>query len=105
MKYPICNQKTGVAQQLSVAENKLLGSQLKRMSFADLKALEAHSIYKQDYFQRRFQKDERPGTANWHIQESMYSHWLWWFHITTYVQFIIDEYMTNLCTGKVFQFP
>lgn len=93
-KYP--KSIEGKAIPLTWEENKSLGNKLSRLSFSDLLSLREHTMERQDYFHRRF-LNVKKGDPNWHIQERMYSWWVWWFHMTTYVQYTIDEYVSTLC--------
>lgn len=88
-----------LCQPLTVEENSVLDHNLMSMTFADLHALLAYSIEKQAYHQRRFLKDLKPGDVNYHLHEEQYSGWVWWFHITTYVQYSIDRKVDIMCGG------
>jgi len=95
LKYPVYKERMCIA--LTEEEDKILGENLSKLSFADLKALLEYSIIKQEYHQRRFQNDLKPENINYHLHEEQYSGWLWWFHITIYTQYTIDKYINNLC--------
>jgi len=96
MKYP--KSKDGKCLPLTIKENKKLGKNLMKLSMADLLQFKNYCLSQQDYFQRRFVKDASPNkpNSNWHIQELMYSWWSWWFHMTLYTNFTIDEKVCNL---------
>jgi len=95
-KYP--KSEDGKCISLTEDENKKLGENLSKLSMSDLLSFRDYCFERQDYFQRRFVKDAHPDkpNSNWHIQERMYSWWLWWFHMTEYVRFTIDEKVHNL---------
>lgn len=93
-KYP--KSKDGICFPLSVKENKILGKNLMKYSMSDLLSFRDFCFERQDYFQRRFVKGVKKGDPNWHIQERMYSWWVWWFHMTEDVRFTIDEKVHNL---------
>jgi len=87
----------GICASLIEKENIILGGNLMLLSVGDLISFKTYCINQQDYYQRRFVPDVKKGDGNWPIQERMYSWWLWWFHMTEYVQFTIDKKVNDLC--------
>ena len=83
----------GHAIMLTISENKVRLAKLRKLCFADLKALEKHTIKQMDYFQRRFPKDKK---GNKNIYNEMYSYWVWWHSLNTALELVIIEYIVNL---------
>ena len=83
----------GHAIALTTPEIKVRLAKLRELCFADLKALEAHTIKQMYYFQRRFPKD-RKGNKN--IYKEMYSYWVWWHSLNTALELVIIEYIDSL---------
>jgi len=83
----------GHAVSLTTPEIKVRLAKLRKLCFADLKALETHTINQMDYFQRRFPKDKK---GNKNIYKEMYSYWVWWHALKTALELVIIEYVDNL---------
>ena len=75
--------------------NSRLLRKLKKLSFADLKALELHSREKMDYYSRRLP----PVGSHKEIRAEIYPIWVYWWNINFVVRFVQANYINKLTGG------
>lgn len=97
--YPL--SKDGICIALTYEENVSLGKTLELQPMADLLSFLKYTLQKQDYYQRRFLPGIKKEDTNWHIQERMYSWWLWWYHMSLCVQAAIDKKVNSLIVDRL----
>ena len=83
----------GYVTPLTPKENKGRLGKIRKLPFADLKALREQCEEKMSYQQRRFPKNRQ---LHKEIYKEQYEIWIEWFSLYNVVLLVMDEYVENL---------